>query len=151
MTDTLSFTPISMESAPPAHYVMDDTLLVLRVGKWNVKVIAIIPDEEFVSRGLHAPGWQAYLDGQRSFADEAAELERQRRRVENRRLHNAKTVRDRKAQKELDQAEGRVWAPGEQKRYEAFMRGSTGPTRGKAPTYADWLKEKSEFQDEAQD
>ncbi|RMD44208.1 hypothetical protein DV735_g890, partial [Chaetothyriales sp. CBS 134920] len=35
----------------------NEELLILRTGKWRVKIVRVIPDEEFVSRGLTAPGW----------------------------------------------------------------------------------------------
>ena len=37
-------------------YVVDETRLFMRVGKWKVKVVEVVSDEEFAARGLDAPG-----------------------------------------------------------------------------------------------
>jgi len=39
-------------------YIIGDDLLILRVGKWKVKIVKIISDEEFEKKGLTAPGWK---------------------------------------------------------------------------------------------
>lgn len=39
-------------------YIIGDDRLMLRAGKWKVKVVKIIGDEEFEQRGLEAPGWK---------------------------------------------------------------------------------------------
>lgn len=39
-------------------YIIGGNTLIIRVGKWNVKVIMIISDEEFEEKGLSAPGWK---------------------------------------------------------------------------------------------
>ena len=39
-------------------YILGDDTLLLRVGKWKIKVIKIISDEEFEEKGLSAPGWK---------------------------------------------------------------------------------------------
>ncbi len=36
---------------------IDEKLLFLRAGKTKVKVVTIISDEDFLARGLNAPGW----------------------------------------------------------------------------------------------
>jgi tyrosyl-tRNA synthetase len=33
-------------------------VLVLRTGKWNVKLIEVISDVEYEQKGLSAPGWE---------------------------------------------------------------------------------------------
>ena len=38
-------------------FIIDGELLVLRVGKWKVKVVKIVSDEEFEKMGGSAPGW----------------------------------------------------------------------------------------------
>lgn len=40
-------------------FIIDDKLLILRVGKWRIKVIDIVSDHEFSSRGLTYPGYEA--------------------------------------------------------------------------------------------
>lgn len=39
-------------------YIIGGDLLILRVGKWKVKVVKIISDEEFEKIGGTAPGWE---------------------------------------------------------------------------------------------
>ena len=50
-------------------YVTEGELLVLRVGKWKVKVVKIVSDEEFDAMGLDAPGWQEFKDGTTDVVD----------------------------------------------------------------------------------
>ncbi|KAI9887999.1 MAG: tyrosyl-tRNA synthetase [Watsoniomyces obsoletus] len=38
-------------------YLIDGKLLILRAGKWKVKIINVVSDEEFETLGLDAPGW----------------------------------------------------------------------------------------------
>lgn len=40
-------------------YILDGKLLILRTGKWRVKIINIVSDEEFVEKGLSCPGFGA--------------------------------------------------------------------------------------------
>lgn len=55
-----------VDYSPAAHwngeetekYIIGDNTLIIRVGKWKVKVIKIISDEEFEEKGLSAPGWK---------------------------------------------------------------------------------------------
>ena len=39
-------------------YLIGEDTLIVRVGKWKVKVIKVISDEEFEEKGLSAPGWK---------------------------------------------------------------------------------------------
>lgn len=58
MGDELKFTPIKHpDKGMPERYIYDDNQLILRVGKWKVKVITILPDEEFAAKGIKVPGW----------------------------------------------------------------------------------------------
>ncbi|ETN38593.1 tyrosine-tRNA ligase [Cyphellophora europaea CBS 101466] len=38
-------------------FIIDDNLLVLRTGKWRVKIINIVSDEDFKAKGLSCPGF----------------------------------------------------------------------------------------------
>ncbi|KAI9674867.1 MAG: tyrosyl-tRNA synthetase [Trizodia sp. TS-e1964] len=59
MSDDLTFTPVKLwNPAKTESYIIDNDLLILRVGKWKVKIIKIISDEEFEQLGLSAPGWK---------------------------------------------------------------------------------------------
>jgi len=59
MSDDLAFTPIKLwDPYRTKDYIVDGDLLVLRVGKWKVKVVKIVSDDEFERQGLDAPGWK---------------------------------------------------------------------------------------------
>lgn len=59
MSDTeLSFRPLSsVNSDIVNNYVEKTGVLVLRVGKWKVKVVQVVEDADFEARGLDAIGW----------------------------------------------------------------------------------------------
>ncbi len=59
MREDLTFTPVTL-FAPyrTKDYIIDGDVLILRVGKWKLKVVKIVSDEEFERRGLTAPGWE---------------------------------------------------------------------------------------------
>ncbi len=59
MSDHLDFSPcMNWSPEETEKYIIGDDLLILRVGKWKVKIVKIISDEEFEERGLTAPGWK---------------------------------------------------------------------------------------------
>ncbi len=63
MDDNLTFTPIrTADWQEVKKYILDDNLLILRSGKWRIKIVNIIPDDEFVKLGLTCPGWEEQLD-----------------------------------------------------------------------------------------
>ena len=41
-------------------HVIEGSLLILRSGKWNVKIAKILDDEEFDAKGLDVPGWTEF-------------------------------------------------------------------------------------------
>ncbi|KAK5012534.1 tyrosyl-tRNA synthetase [Cryomyces antarcticus] len=58
--DEVSFTPAKWgDPAATEQFIIDGQLLILRVGKWKVKVIKIVDDDEFRRMGGSAPGWEA--------------------------------------------------------------------------------------------
>ncbi|KAL1638929.1 tyrosyl-tRNA synthetase [Diplodia intermedia] len=60
MGDSLKWTPIKYHDAGiPERFIFDENQLMLRIGKWKIKVITVIPDEEFAAKGLSCPGWNA--------------------------------------------------------------------------------------------
>ncbi|GME64443.1 putative tyrosyl-tRNA mitochondrial precursor (tyrosine--tRNA ligase) protein [Neofusicoccum parvum] len=62
MGDEVKFTPIKHTAVGmPEKYIFDENQLMIRIGKWKVKVITIIPDEEFAAKGLSVPGWDGEL------------------------------------------------------------------------------------------
>lgn len=59
MGEQVDFSPAAhWDGKETQKYIIGDDTLILRVGKWNVKVIKIISDEEFEKKGLSAPGWK---------------------------------------------------------------------------------------------
>lgn len=59
MGDTLEFTTIhNWNPDDTGKYVINNDLIILRVGKWNVRIVKIVNDEEFQESGLDAPGWK---------------------------------------------------------------------------------------------
>ena len=60
MSDDLSFVAVDghWDPAKVQTYIMEDSLLLLRIGKWKVRMVNIVSDEEFVKEGLDAPGWK---------------------------------------------------------------------------------------------
>ena len=59
MSDHLDFSPcMNWNPADTEKYIIGDDTLILRVGKWKVKIVKIISDKEFEEKGLTAPGWK---------------------------------------------------------------------------------------------
>ena len=46
------------EGKETEKYIIGGDTLIVRVGKWKIKIIKIISDEEFERKGLSAPGWK---------------------------------------------------------------------------------------------
>lgn len=71
MDDELSFFPCkNWEAEDTNRYIIDDALLILRVGKWKVKIVRIISDEDFKAQGLSCPGWEEHLAGKQEGEEE---------------------------------------------------------------------------------
>lgn len=63
MGDQLEFSPaLNWHADETEKYVIDGDLLILRVGKWKIKIVKIVSDEEFERLGLTAPGWKDKLE-----------------------------------------------------------------------------------------
>jgi tyrosyl-tRNA synthetase len=61
MPDALAYTPIkTWLPEKTQEFIMGGKTLITKIGKWKVKIINIISDEEFRERGLTAPGWQEF-------------------------------------------------------------------------------------------
>ena len=111
MQDNLSFLPATESKWEYwSKYIVDDSFFVLRVGKWKVKVISIVSDEEFRRRGLSCPEWEfVQVPGkERSeevVADEAQaeELEREKQLRERER-----GLEKEKRERRVENAVGRV-------------------------------------------
>jgi tyrosyl-tRNA synthetase len=59
---TLSFSSVKDVKADEVQGLVQDGLLVLRLGKWKVRVIEVVDDDDFDSAGGEAPGWTAYKE-----------------------------------------------------------------------------------------
>lgn len=58
MGDALNYVPIRTWSADVTEkFIIDGCLMILKIGKWNVKIVKIVPDEEFRASGMTCPGW----------------------------------------------------------------------------------------------
>ena len=80
MGDSLEFTPIvNWKPEMTEQFIVDGNLLVLRVGKWKVKMVKIVSDEEFEEGELDAPGWKEWKGGQRWGEGEDEGVENPRR------------------------------------------------------------------------
>ncbi|WEW59260.1 tyrosyl-tRNA synthetase [Emydomyces testavorans] len=58
MGDAISYIPV--KTWPPEiteKFIIDDSLMILKIGKWNIKIIKIVSDQEYEKLGLSAPGW----------------------------------------------------------------------------------------------
>lgn len=63
MSDDLAFTPIRVWPAEKTKtFILDEKLLMLKLGKWKFKMVEIVSDEEFRAQGLTAPGWEEPAD-----------------------------------------------------------------------------------------
>ena len=59
MGDNVDWTPATnFEGKDTETYIIGGDTLFLRVGKWKIKIIKIVSDEEFEEQGLTAPGWE---------------------------------------------------------------------------------------------
>lgn len=57
MGDNLTFMPIKIwHGEKTAEFIVDDQLIV-KLGKWKLRMIRVISDEDFRAQGLTAPGW----------------------------------------------------------------------------------------------
>ena len=63
MYDQIDFLPcINLQSEETAKYIIDGNLMLFRMGKWKIRVVRIIPDEEFEKQGLDVPGWKEWKE-----------------------------------------------------------------------------------------
>lgn len=63
MSDSLEFTPIrTWVPGKNAQFLIDGNLLIVKIGKWKLKLIELIDDEEFEKQGLDVPGWAEFKE-----------------------------------------------------------------------------------------
>lgn len=58
--DEISFVPIKSSSSLADEYEKGSNVLVLRSGKWKVKIVEVLDDVDFDKRGLDCPGWNEW-------------------------------------------------------------------------------------------
>ncbi|KAL6716617.1 tyrosyl-tRNA synthetase [Lecanora helva] len=59
MSDQVDFSPATdWPGSETEKYILEGDTLILRTGKYKVKVIKIVSDEEFEAQGMSAPGWK---------------------------------------------------------------------------------------------
>jgi tyrosyl-tRNA synthetase len=128
MGDGLSFAPItSWKPGETSRFIIDGNLLILRVGKWKVKIIDIVSDEEFEKVGLTTPGWkepegedagkgESYKDAQQrretfftQRKERLVELERKRKETRMKAKETDETAEERvrRLEKEGEPVDGR--------------------------------------------
>ena len=54
------WTQIKDQRAEDAIGLFADSLLLLRIGKWKVRVIEVVDDDRFAFKGLDAVGWNEW-------------------------------------------------------------------------------------------
>ncbi|KAL4885577.1 hypothetical protein BJY04DRAFT_180001 [Aspergillus karnatakaensis] len=60
MPDALAYTNIhSWPGSRTEEFIIGGNLLILKIGKWKLKLVNIVSDEEYKELGLTAPGWDA--------------------------------------------------------------------------------------------
>lgn len=60
MPDELKYTPIKpWDASVTENFILEGGILILKVGKWKIKVIKIVSDEEFQNMGGECPGWDS--------------------------------------------------------------------------------------------
>ena len=59
MGDQVDFTTVgNTPGSATWEYVLGGNTLIVRIGKWKIKIIKIVDDAEFEAQGLTAPGWK---------------------------------------------------------------------------------------------
>ena len=58
MRDQVDYSPAANWDGKETEKYMIGDKLIFRVGKWKIKIIKVIDDEEFEKQGLSAPGWK---------------------------------------------------------------------------------------------
>lgn len=58
--EDLVWTQVKEQGSEEIATFLVDGLLILRIGKWKVRVIEVVDDDSFAFKGLHAPGWDEW-------------------------------------------------------------------------------------------
>ena len=61
MSDQVDWSPATnWQPEETEKYVIGGDTLLMRIGKWKVKIVKIVDDEDFDEQGLTAPGWEEW-------------------------------------------------------------------------------------------
>ena len=67
MGDQLSFHPATQKRADELENFIVDEILVLKIGKWKVRIIDIVSDEVYAASGFSCPGWGEKIEPEDAF------------------------------------------------------------------------------------
>ena len=77
--DEVKFTPVvDWDPSYTPKFIMDGNILFLRTGKWKIKTVKIVSDEEFDEQGLDCPGWKEWKEESDGTTDPMEEAERKK-------------------------------------------------------------------------
>jgi tyrosyl-tRNA synthetase len=62
----LKFAQVKDQKPEDIESFSKDGLIVLRTGKWKVRVVEVVDDEVFESEGLEAPGWAEWKESRKA-------------------------------------------------------------------------------------
>ncbi|KAI1951003.1 tyrosyl-tRNA synthetase [Ophidiomyces ophidiicola] len=106
MGDFISYTPIlTWPTGITEKFIIDNSLMILRIGKWNIKIIKIVPDEEYEKMGLDAPGWKD--NETREERQEDNKMYKARQKIKGRRVKLPPIA-------QAPEVEIRSWKPGQE-------------------------------------
>ena len=145
MGDSLCFSPIvNWDPARTEDYVIDGRLLILRIGKWKVKIVDIISDEEFEAQGLNAPGWDDWKEGQKVYEDEEQAKKAEEERKEKRKRSFRLALEQAKIERQVKMDEAQA------KRFEEFqMEQYRTKNSDEVPDFAEWSRREMKLQEKA--
>lgn len=85
MGDAISYVPIKTWPANATEkFIVDESLMIIKIGRWKVKIIKIVPDEEYEKMGESAPGWKEAETKEDRKGD--ADLVKSRQKLKGRRV-----------------------------------------------------------------
>ena len=145
MGDELSFSPIvNWKPEETAKYVIDGELLILRVGKWKVRIVKVVSDEEFDEQSLDAPGWREWKEGQNVDRGEEYWKKVEKDTEENKpNVHKALKIIAREHRRKGTRSQEA------EQRFQEFMQERySAKSLDKAPMYAEWLRREKELEEE---
>ncbi|CRG88134.1 tyrosyl-tRNA synthetase [Talaromyces islandicus] len=105
MRDGLEFTPILpwvKEKTP--DFLIEDKLLILKIGKWKLKVVELIDEAEFEAKGMTVPGWEEFKRRRADGLDEYLDMPQSPAKVKKTDYSLGKEIKEAKAQEKEEKA-----------------------------------------------